>query len=242
MENVTAQIIFELERYARKDRVTSLSRFFKTGKGEYGEGDHFIGVSVPDQRKIAQKYYAYVTLQDIEELIKSQIHEYRLTALFLMIHLYQKGRGSFSKKGIIDFYLENIDYVNNWDLVDASAYKLLGNYLLDKGREKLYELASSDNLWHQRIAVISTMSFIKNGEFHDTLHLSEMLLNHPHDLIHKAIGWMLREIGKIDQTVELEFLGKNYKKMNRTMLRYAIERFEPELRLSFLNGTFGVAE
>jgi 3-methyladenine DNA glycosylase AlkD len=224
----------ELENLADKEKSRILARFFKTATGEYGEGDIFIGVSVPNQRKVAKSRYKDTSLSDISELIRSPIHEHRLTALFLLINLYQAAKQPEFRKEIIDFYLRNLDFVNNWDLVDSSAYKLLGDYLIDKEREILYDLAKSHNVWHQRVAIIATMCFIKNGDFKDCLAISEMLLTHKHDLIHKAVGWMLREIGNRHLQTERAFLDKHHKTMPRTMLRYAIEKFEPKLRAEYL--------
>jgi len=218
----------------RNQKIDDLARFFKTGKGEYGEGDMFLGITVPVQRKIAKKY-ASLSLLDIKSLLQSKIHEHRLTALFILIGQYQKS--DKDQKGIVyNFYIENLSGVNNWDLVDSSAYKIMGDYLLDNTEEKeiLYKLVKSDNLWERRISIITTLTLIKNRQFEDTLRLAEELLHDKEDLIHKASGWMLREIGKINQEVEEEFLEKHYKTMPRTMLRYAIERFSEEKRSYYM--------
>ncbi len=206
----------ELGKAADKKKAKDLQRFFKTGKGEYGEGDIFLGVTVPEQRKIAKKYK--LNLQEIQGLMDTNVHEYRLSALFMLIEMYK------DTDDITEFYLKNTKNINNWDLVDLSAPKILGDYLLDKDRDILYRLAKSDNLWERRIAIIATAAFIRNHEFDDTLRISKILLGDRHDLIHKAVGWMLREIGKKDRPLLERFLKKNYKKMPRTMLRYAIER------------------
>jgi len=220
------QLKKDLQKLANSNKAKDLSRFFKTGKGQYGEGDIFLGVSVPDQRENAKKYPG-LKLNEIQELLSSKIHEHRLTSLFILISKFEKGNNKL-KKEIFDFYLQNTKNINNWDLVDLSAPKISGAYILDNPKEKkiLYKLAKSKNLWEKRIAVLSTYTLIKNNEFNDTLNISEILLKDKHDLIHKAVGWMLREIGKKDQKTEEKFLKQHYKKMPRTMLRYAIEKFQ----------------
>jgi len=219
----------DLEKAGDKERAKNLSRFFKTGKGEYGEGDIFIGIIVPKQREIAKKY-STLSLKDIQQLLSSKIHEYRLTALLILVLQFQKS----NDKSIINFYLKNTKYINNWDLVDLSAHRLLGIYLINKDKSILYKLARSKNIWERRIAVISTFAFINKDKFEDSLKISEILLNDKQDLIQKAVGWMLREIGKRDQKMEEKFLKKYYKQMPRTMLRYSIERFSQEKRNLYL--------
>ncbi len=216
----------DLQKLADSKKGKELSRFFKTGKGEYGEGDIFLGIAVPEQRKIAKKYYE-LQLNKIQEFLSSKIHEHRLTSLFILISKFEKGNNKL-KKEIFDFYLKNTRNINNWDLVDLSAPKILGAYMLNHPKEKkiLYKFAKSKNLWEKRIAIISTFAFIKNNEFDDAIKIAEILLNDKHDLIHKAVGWMLREIGKRDQKTEEKFLKKHYKEIPRTMLRYAIEKFQ----------------
>lgn len=218
----------DLKRLENKDQAELLGRFFKTGKGEYGEGDTFLGVRVPDQRRIAKKYQD-LGLNDIQKLLDSSFHEHRQVALIILTLKYKKAE---DKKKLVDFYLKNTKRINNWDLVDLSAYKILGNYLLDKDRKILYKLAKSKNLWEKRIAVLSTFEFIAHDQFDDSLNIAEILLNDSHDLIHKAVGWMLREVGKKNHAVEEKFLKKHYKTMPRTMLRYAIEKF-PEKKRKF---------
>ena len=221
---------------SKKDniRINILSRFFKTGKGEYGEGDIFFGLTVPSCRKIAKKY-ENISLKEIEYLLSNKVHEVRLIALFILTFQYKKSSEK-DRKVIIDFYLKNTKYVNNWDLVDSSAYKLLGDYLLNKkDKNILIKLARSKNLWEQRISVIATFAFIKNGDSKWTLKIAKMLIHHEHDLIHKATGWMLREVGKRVSVKDLcEFLELNIKKMPRTMLRYSIEKFPKEIKLEYL--------
>lgn len=230
--SLLSQIKRDLREGANPEKATILQRFFKTGKGQYGEGDHFLGIPVPEQRRVARKYPA-LPLRDIKNLLASKIHEHRLTALLLLVHKYQKADDS-EKKEIVVFYLRNTSSVNNWDLVDLSADKILGCYLFDKDKAVLYKLAGSKNVWERRIAILSTFHFIKSNRFQDTLKISEILIDDEHDLIHKAVGWMLREIGKRDEKIEESFLKKHYKRMPRTMLRYAIEGFNEKKRKSYL--------
>ncbi|MBP9120433.1 MAG: DNA alkylation repair protein [Ignavibacterium sp.] len=211
-----------------------LQRFFKTGKGEYGEGDIFYGIKVPEQRTIA-KQFKDLTFDDLKELIKSRVHEERLIAAFILVDQYKRGDEK-KKKIIFDFYLKNRKGINNWDLVDLSAPKIVGAYLIDKEKELLYKFANSNDLWEKRISIISTQAFIREHFFEDTLNISKILLGDKHDLIHKAVGWMLREIGNRDLETEEEFLKKHYKTMPRTMLRYAIEKFPEQKRIAYLRG------
>jgi len=227
------QIKKDLAKLEDPERAKNSQWFFKTGKGQYGEGDVFLGITVPQQRKVAKKYM-HLSLSDLQELLSSKIHEHRFTALVILISKYQKAEEP-SKKEIFDFYLENSENINNWDLVDLSAPKIVGKYLLDKERSILYKLAKSDSLWERRISILSTFTFIDNNDFEDALNISEILLNDEHDLIHKAVGWALREIGKRDQNLEERFLVKHYLHMPRTMLRYAIEKFDEKKRKKYLN-------
>ncbi len=222
----------DLAKLSDKQRAKNCLRFFKTGQGEYGQGDKFLGIKAPEQRKIAKKY-SDLRPADIQKLLNSQIHEHRQIGLFILIRQYQKA-GQKLKKEIVEFYLKNLKRVNNWDLVDCSAPYILGDYLLDKDRAILYQLAKSDNLWEKRIAVLASFVFIRQNDFQDTLKIARLLLNDQHDLIHKAVGWMLREIGKRDRKTEEEFLKKYYRQMPRTMLRYAIEKFEESERKAYL--------
>ncbi|MBR9699903.1 DNA alkylation repair protein [Candidatus Woesearchaeota archaeon] len=220
------QLTKDLKDLANPKKKKILQRFFKTGKGEYGEGDIFLGVMVPEQRKIAKKYKD-LPLKDIQSLLNSKIHEHRLVALFILVGQYSKSKD----KKYVDFYLKNTKRVNNWDLVDLSAHKILGDYLLDKKRDILYMLARSKNLWERRISILSTFAFINNGEYRDSLRIAEMLLHDKHDLIHKAVGWMLREVAKrVNKSKAKAFLVKHKKDMPRTMLRYAIERYPEKER------------
>ncbi|RJX28868.1 MAG: DNA alkylation repair protein [Dethiobacter sp.] len=234
--NYVEKIKSELEQYVDPEKREFLPRFFKTNPGDYGEGDLFMGVTVPFQRKIARKYYMDIPLAETEKLLQDPYHECRLTALFILCLRFEKARMAEDKTEIVNLYLRNLSCVNNWDLVDSSADKILGPYLINNKLDVLYDLAESGVLWKQRTAIMATFYFIKNGCFAETLELAEKFLSHEHDLMHKAVGWMLREIGKRDFPVEYTFLKKHYRKMPRTMLRYAIEKLEPKLREKFLKG------
>jgi 3-methyladenine DNA glycosylase AlkD len=214
----------ELNKIADKEKAIHLSRFFKTGKGEYGEGDVFIGIRVPNQREIA-KQFPVSDLSEIEKLLDDPVHEFRLTALLLLIELYKKADEEEQQR-IVKFYLEKTSRINNWDLVDLSAPQIIGHFYYNRKRDKLYQLVKSSSLWEQRIAVVSTYYFIKKNDFNEILAFSEILLEHKHDLIHKAAGWMLRETGKMDLNVLRTFLDKHHKVMPRTMLRYSIEKLD----------------
>lgn len=227
-----SQLKSRLKQLGNKNQAKLLQRFFKTGPGDYGEGDIFLGIKVPVQRATAKKYYD-LSLKDIQSLLNSEIHEYRMVALFILAHQYKEGDNQ-KKNEIFNLYLNNTSNINNWDLIDLSSPNIVGNYLLDKDRKLLYKLASSHLLWERRISVLATFMFIKHNDFHDSLKIAEILLNDSHDLIHKAIGWMLREIGKKDQSVEEGFLKKHYKTMPRTMLRYSIERFSQSKKDFFM--------
>lgn len=224
----------ELKQKASLEKAKILQRFFKTGPGEYGEGDIFLGIKVPEQRKIAKKYRELLT-KEVKKLLQSRIHEERLIALFILIHKFQLGDNE-QKEKIFKLYLKNIKHINNWDLIDLSANKIIGEYLVQKPKKILYKLAKSKSLWERRIAIMSTFQFIKNNQFKETLKISNLLLKDEHDLIHKAVGWMLREVGKRSLATEESFLRKHYKRMPRTMLRYAIERFPEKKRQAYLKG------
>ncbi|MFZ2193679.1 MAG: DNA alkylation repair protein [Candidatus Moraniibacteriota bacterium] len=215
-------------------KASVLERFFKTGKGEYGEGDIFWGIVVPDIRSVARKYFSEISFSDLKYLLSQPTHELRFSAIAILVLKYQKAKTEPDKEVIAKFYLKNLKGINNWDLVDLSAPQILGDYFFDKNKEVLYELAYSKNLWKKRIAILSTFGFIRKNEFVDTLKIAEILLFDRHDLIHKAVGWMLREIGKRDKEKEIVFLKKYSKQMPRTTLRYAIEKFEERERKSWL--------
>jgi len=264
----------ELKKVADPKRAKASQRYFKTGKGEYGEGDVFLGITVPQSRKIAIKF-KNLDFSSIETLLHSRIHEGRLIALLILVKKFEKESES-ERERIFDFYLKNTKYINNWDLVDLSAHKIIGGYLLSRGPVKsnpsvlrqgfgtaqpanaalsleaskrsgvgipssfatpfvLLRLAKSKNIWERRIAVLSTFQFIKYNRFNESLIIAKILLNDKHDLIHKAVGWMLREVGKKNLYVELKFLNKHYKKMPRTMLCYSIEKFPEKLRRIYLS-------
>lgn len=237
MRNTTKEIINELNKYRNEEKAAFLPRFFKTGKGQYGEGDQFIGVVVPDIRVVAKRHID-ADQDTLRELLASPVHEYRMTALLILTYYYARYKDDTSRKVCVDFYLSQVDAINNWDLVDLSCYKILGHWLYDKDKQLLYDWARTDHLWRQRIAMISCMHFVKQGEFKDALAIADILQHHPHDLMHKAVGWILREVGKKDEQVLTDYLLPRYKQMPRTMLRYAIERFEEPKRKAFLLGEY----
>jgi 3-methyladenine DNA glycosylase AlkD len=227
------QVKKALKKLSDPKQATLLQRFFKTGKGEYGEGDIFLGIKVPKQRE-AVKRYKELPLVEILDLLRSKIHEHRLSALLILVEQFKNADEKEQKK-IFNLYVKNTKYINNWDLVDLSAPKIVGVYLLNKPRTILYQLVRSKMLWERRIAVLSTFTFIRNNDFTDSFKIAEILVTDEHDLIHKAVGWMLREIGKKDQAKEEQFLNKFAKKMPRTMLRYAIEKFSQPKRKYYLS-------
>jgi 3-methyladenine DNA glycosylase AlkD len=234
MANSLEEIQKKLKSLGNEEKAKKHQSFFKTGPGEYGEGDIFIGVTVPELRKLAKEYKT-ITLKEVKQLLHSSIHEERLLSLFLLIYQYSKGDEP-EKKRIYELYLKNTKFINNWDLVDSSAGQIVGDFLFDKSKKPLFDLVKSDNLWERRISIISTFYFIKHNQFPDTLKISEILLSDREDLIHKAVGWMLREVGKRDIRTEENFLKKHYKNMPRTMLRYAIEKFPESKRQRYLKG------
>jgi 3-methyladenine DNA glycosylase AlkD len=225
----------KLRALANPKKAVLLQRFFKTGPGEYGEGDVFLGIMVPQIRSLVRVYQA-APLSEVMKLLSSQYHEQRLLALLLLVRQIQTNDPSVRKR-IFSLYLDSTDSINNWDLVDLSAPNIAGEYLVDKSRRRLHVLARSRDLWKRRIAIISTAAFIRRNDFADTLAISETLLHDEHDLIHKATGWMLREVGKRDQAVLEAFLKKHQSHMPRTMLRYAIERFPEAKRKRYLSGS-----
>lgn len=212
-------------------------RFFKTGKGKYGEDDVFIGVTVPEQRKIVQEFWDKISLEELIELLSSEIHEHRHTALLILVAKYEKSKSIAEKQEFVDFYLSHLACVNNWDLVDNSCYKILGRHCFENQNfEILEQLSDSENMWHKRIAIVSTMYFIKKGDFELTKKIALKNLYHQHDLMHKANGWLLREMGKKDEQELILFLDKHYQNMPRTSLRYAIEKLDEDLRQDYLKG------
>ena len=223
----------DLKKNANKEKATVLQGFFKTGPGEYGEGDIFIGVTVPQIRSLVKIYNSQISRTEALTLLKSKIHEERLLALLILVFKYSKGN-STDQELIFKSYIKSTKYINNWDLVDLTAYHIVGAYLENKDKKPLYELALSTDLWEKRIAIVSTFWYIRKKQFTATLKIAKMLLYDDHDLIHKAVGWMLREVGKRDIEREETFLRKYYKKMPRTMLRYSIEKFPEKLRKDYL--------
>lgn len=224
----------ELRRLADKEIAEHAQGFFKTGKGQYGEGDRFLGIRVPALRKLAREYRG-VSIQEAVRLLKSQFHEERLLALFLLVAIFKKADDE-GRRAVYELYLENTRFINNWDLVDCSAEHIVGAYLWGADKQPLYDLAASNMLWERRISIMSTFHFIKHNEFADTLRIAKILLADKEDLIHKAVGWMLREIGKRDAEAQEKFLKKHCRGMPRTMLRYAIERFPAPKRQRYLKG------
>jgi 3-methyladenine DNA glycosylase AlkD len=225
----------KLKRLGDKERAAISQRFFKTGPGEYGEGDIFLGIRVPELRKLAKQYRG-ISPADVRRILRSPIHEERLLALLILVFSYSKGDDSERKK-IFELYLKNTKFINNWDLVDLSAGHIVGAFLADKDKRILLDLAKSKDLWERRISILATSHYIGRGEFAQTLRISKILLSDEEDLIHKAVGWMLREVGKRDLKTEEDFLKRHYKAMPRTMLRYAIERFPERKRQRYLKGT-----
>lgn len=236
---MTGSILFS-EIYALRDdsQVGGLSRFFKTGPGQYGEGDLFLGIKVPRTRLVVKRIWKDCTFEDLEICISSPYHEVRLAALLVLVQIFHHAKKDLAlQKRCVDFYLAHTIYINNWDLVDLSCYEILGTWLLDKDRQILYDLAQhGKTIWEQRIAIVSCMQLVRHNQYDDCLAISDILLHHEHDLIHKAVGWLLREVGKRDEKLLKDYLSSRYKTMPRTMLRYAIEKFPQELRKAYLLG------
>ena len=225
--------------HADPSQVEGLSRFFKTGKGQYGEGDLFLGIKVPVTREVVKQYWQTTSFDDLETCIRSEYHELRLAALLTLVQLFKHAKKDVGQqKQCVDFYLSHTEFINNWDLVDLSCYELLGVWLLDKERALLYDLArDGKTIWEQRIGMVSTMQFLRHGQLDDTYAIAELFLEKPqplHDLLQKAVGWLLREAGKRDEQRLKEWLSDRYQDMPRTMLRYAIEKFTEEERQQFL--------
>ncbi|WP_449028759.1 DNA alkylation repair protein [Prevotella jejuni] len=228
MKQITKTITSELQALSNAEKREIFPKFFKAGKGEYGEGDRFLGVTVPNIRAIA-KQYKNISLNEIQELMQSEWHEVRLCALLIIVEKSKK-KDEALRQQLFDLYLSQTDRINNWDLVDLSCRFIVGEYLLDKSRDILYQLAQSPLLWDNRIAIVSTYAFIRKGQLEDTYALSDLMMHHPHDLMHKAIGWMLREAGKRDANRLYNYVMNHRADMPRTMLRYAIEKFSPAER------------
>ena len=225
------QIKLTLHDLADVNKAKILSRYFKTGKGEYGEGDQFLGITVPNQRLVAKEFYQDISLEEIKDLLSFDLHEYRLTALLMLVSKYEKTKDANAAKELVDFYLSQTSRINNWDLVDTSCHKILGHYAFHHNKEDiLYDLANSTDLWEKRIAVVSTWYYIRKKTLDIVPEIVEINLNHPHDLMHKANGWMLREMGKKDDEKLIHFLDEYALKLPRTTLRYAIEKIDPTLK------------
>ena len=229
-------LIHQLTKHADPAQVEGLARFFKTGPGQYGEGDRFLGIKVPVTRQVVKECWRGMDFIQLEECLCSEYHEVRLAGLLTLVEIFSHAKKEpMLQRECVDFYLSNTAHINNWDLVDLSCYPLLGEWLLDKDRTILYELArSGKTIWEQRIGMVSTMAFVRKGQTEDTFAIADILLHHPHDLIHKAVGWLLREAGKRDKEALVSFLASRYRTMPRTMLRYAIEKFPENERQEYL--------
>ena len=238
MKSALESIRFAIKKAGDPVKAAGVAKYFKSGKGEYGEGDKFYGITVPVQRKIAKQYYLDITLAEVAKLLQGKFHEERFVALEVLVMKFDRAvilQDVKMQKQVFDLYLASTKFINNWDLVDTSAEYIVGAYLQNKSRAILKKLAKSTLLWERRIAMIACFHFIRNKDFADALSIAEILLKDEHDLIHKAVGWMLREIGNRDLKTELSFLDKYTTYMPRTMLRYAIERFPEKLRLKYLH-------
>lgn len=231
-------LLEEIYKKADPGQVAGLARFFKTGPGQYGEGDKFLGIKVPVTREVVRRCWREVGFAELEECLASEYHEVRLAGLLALVQVFAHAKKDQAlRRSCVDFYLSHTGRINNWDLVDLSCYPLLGEWLLDKDRTLLYDLArSGKTLWEQRIGIVSTMTLVRHGQLADTFAIADILLHHPHDLIHKAVGWLLREAGKRDKAALTAFLAPRYHTMPRTMLRYAIEKFPEAERKSYLDG------
>jgi 3-methyladenine DNA glycosylase AlkD len=234
--NITKQIKEDLAIFTNINNIQTYKRFFKTKAGEYAHKDIFLGIKVPDIRKIVKKYFLDLCFSHINEFLHSPYHEYRMFALLVLTYQY-KSKKLNKKEEIFNFYIQNISWVNNWDLIDVTSPHIIGNYLIKKDKSILYEFARSNNLWKKRVAIISTFAFINNENYQDTIKIADILLKDEHDLIHKAVGWAIRNVGKKDENTMIEFLNQRYKKMPRTMLRYAIEKLPENSRQNYLKGT-----
>lgn len=237
MNKVQTAFLQAMQTHEDKEKAIGSQRFFRTGPGEYGEGDIFWGLSVPIQRNISREYYTRLSLADLGSLIKHEVHEVRLTTVMMLVLKYQHAETHEAKAEVVNLFMDSMAYINNWDLVDSCAHLILGDWLLDKDWSILKALAAKDHLWTQRIAMVATFTFIRKGLHQPTLEIADILMDHKHDLIHKAVGWMLREVGNRDYQTEYGFLLPCYKTMPRTMLRYAIEKFNEPVRQAFLKGT-----
>ena len=228
-------LLIKMLSHANPAQVPGLMRFFKTGPGQYGEGDKFLGIKVPVTREVVKQCWKEVSLAEIEECVNSEFHEVRLAGLLALIQKFNHCKDTLAQQECIDFYLAHTEKINNWDLVDLTCYPLVGEWLLDKDRTLLYDLAQNGKtIWEQRIGIVSTMTFIRNGQLDDTFAIADILLHHPHDLIQKAVGWLLREAGKRNKEKLVDYLKTRHTTMPRTMLRYAIEKFSKDERMGYL--------
>ncbi len=234
--SLSKDILTDLKSFSNREKATFYPRFFKTGKGEYGEEDEFWGITVPNIRSVAKKYFKDISLEELKSLLLHPIHEVRLCSYIILTYKFEKADMEV-KKQVYTFYINNLEGCNNWDIADLSCYKILGEYLYITNSEKgiLYQFADSNDLWKQRISIVSTFAFLKRNEYEDTLKISRILLNHKHDLIHKAVGWMLRELGKRDIDTLRKFLNENIKSMPRTTLRYSIEKMSDVEKKRYLS-------
>ena len=227
-------LLDSMSAQANPSQVAGLARFFKTGPGQYGEGDRFLGIKVPVTRSVVKECWRSIGFPELEECICCEYHEVRLAALLALVEIFKHDRSK--REECVRFYLSHTPFINNWDLVDLSCYPLLGEWLLDKDRILLYDLArNGSTIWERRIGIVSTMTFIRHGQLQDTFDIADILLHHPHDLIHKAVGWLLREAGKRDKAALEAYLKPRYQTMPRTMLRYAIEKLPEAERKAILN-------
>ncbi|RPJ16873.1 MAG: DNA alkylation repair protein [Desulfobacteraceae bacterium] len=236
MNSHTNKIMKRLRELSDRDIAAHSQRFFKTGKGEYGEGDRFLGIRVPVIRKCVREYRE-ISLEETIEILRSPFHEARLLAVLMLVEMYASAKTDTARNDVYNAYLGNAEFINSWDIVDSSAEHIVGAHLFAGKRDPVYGLIRSKSLWERRIGIISTFHFIKRNDFKDTLECAKLLRDDKEDLIHKAVGWMLREVGKRDQSSEERFLIKHYRLMPRTMLRYAIEKFPEKERLTYLHGT-----
>jgi len=234
MSSIAAAILKSLKKLVNAEKAAFFPRFFKTGKGQYGEGDKFWGITVPNNRLVAKKYFAECSIEDFSALLQHPVHEVRLCALLMMVYRFENKKLPNLKKELYKLYTSHTAYINNWDLVDSSAPQIVGGWLEDKPRDILYRWAKKGSLWEQRMAIVATFYYIRKGEFEDTVAICKLLLNHKHDLIHKATGWMMREAGKRDPDTLLYFLAEHHEEMPRTMLRYAIEKLDADARKRIL--------
>jgi 3-methyladenine DNA glycosylase AlkD len=227
-------ILIDLHKMANKQKSQLLARFFKTGEGEYGEGDVFWGITMPQIRSVIKNYYRDLTLSEVQKLLDNEVHEVRMAGVLTLVYKYERQADLNEQKAIYNFYLKNAKRINNWDLVDVTCPHIMGAYLLNNDRAILYKLVKSKNLWERRMSILATAWFIREKQYADTLKLAELLLTDKHDLIHKAVGWMLREVGKRDVDILRKFLEKYAKVMPRVMLRYAIEKLSAEQKQEYL--------